>query len=75
MMIVLLIWSLSELLISPPCILGDEAPYKTEALIKGFRTQWQATCSESTYPILWAGRADDAGVVAPLFDFISTNDQ
>ena len=33
MMIVLLIWSLCELLISPPCILGDEAPDKMEALL------------------------------------------
>ena len=38
-MIVLLIWSLCELLISPPCTLVDEAPDKTEALINGFRTQ------------------------------------
>jgi hypothetical protein len=32
--LVLLIWSLCELLMSPPCILGDEAPHRTEALIK-----------------------------------------
>ena len=39
MMIVLLIWALRELLIPPPYILGDEASHKTEALIKGLRTQ------------------------------------
>jgi hypothetical protein len=38
MMIVLLIWSLCELLISPPCMLVDEAPHKTEALIGAFKT-------------------------------------
>ena len=31
--------SLCELLISPPCILGDEAPHNTEALINGLRIQ------------------------------------
>ena len=30
-----LMWSLCELLISPPCTLDDEAPQKTEALIDG----------------------------------------
>ena len=73
MMIVLLIWSLCELLISPPYMLGDEAPYKTEALIDGLRTQRQVTCSEPAHPVL--STRVDGGVVAPLFDSISTNDQ
>ena len=38
MMTVVLIWSLCALLISPPFILGDEAPYKTEALNNGLKT-------------------------------------
>ena len=72
-MIVALIWSLPKLLISTPCILGDEEPHKTEALIDRFRTQWQATCSEPTYLLLstWV----NGSLVAPLFDFIPTSDQ
>ena len=54
-------------------MLGDEAPYKTEALIDGFRTQRQVTCSEPAHPVL--STRVDGGVVAPLFDSISTNDQ
>ena len=55
MMIVALIWSLCELLISTPCILGDEALHKTEALIDRLRTQWQTTCPEPMYPLLSTG--------------------
>ena len=77
MMIVFLMWSLCELLISPPCILGDEAPHKMpEPLINRVRTRWQVTYSEPNDPTYSVHSTRvDGGLVAPLFDFISTNDQ
>ena len=54
-------------------MLGVEAPHKTEALIDEFRTQRQVTCSGPTYPEF--STRVDSGLVAALFDFISTDDQ
>ena len=74
---VALLWSLCELIISPPSTLVDEAPERMDALLTDLENS-SNTCSETMYPVLSTLGAAvvsstvEVDLVVRLFEFIST---